>query len=168
MLRSLCERPDTGRKCERAELAVGVLTGGRCGAATPGRLRGGGGGDAMRWNAHVDAEWLSDGRSMRLRESLTFLDRAGSIWIASQGIIVDGASIPRFFWRFIGGPFSGRYRRASVIHDAYCQTRERPSRAVHAVFFEMMREDGVGLIKAWLIWGAVRMFGPRFNTGGGL
>ena len=115
------------------------------------------------WSGQVDAVWLSDGRSMRLYEPLSYRDRRGILWTAGTGLVVDGASIPRVLWRAIGGPFSGRYRRASVIHDAYCQTRERRSQDVHAVFREMMWADGVGRLKSWLMWLAVRSFGPRFG-----
>ena len=37
---------------------------------------------------------------------------------AQAGMLTDGASIPRFFWRFIGSPLMGKYRRAVIIHDA--------------------------------------------------
>ena len=69
---------------------------------------------------------------------------------------MDGASIPRFFWRFIGSPFIGRYRRASVIHDVHCNLKCHSSAQVHRVFYEMM-------LKAWAMWLAVRLFGPRFK-----
>ena len=118
----------------------------------------------MKWfSGHVSARWLSDGRSMEIEQRLTYRDGKGRKWFAEKGLIVDGASIPRFFWRFMGGPFSGKYRRASVIHDAYCQSKTVPSKEVHAVFYEMMRFDRVPYVKAVLMWMAVRFFGPRFK-----
>ena len=111
----------------------------------------------------VSADWSDDGRTMTLREPVVFTDRRGIRWFADAGDEIDGASIPRFFWRFIGGPFSGKYRRASVIHDVYCVSRCRPSPAVHAMFYAAMRADGVFALKAWLMWLAVRLFGPRFK-----
>ncbi len=115
------------------------------------------------WSGRVDVEWMSDGRSMRLCEELRYHDRRGVVWVARAGIVVDGASIPRLLWRVLGSPFTGKYRRASVIHDAYCQTRERDSRDVHEVFAEMMRSDGVPGWKAIIMWAAVRWCGPRFS-----
>ena len=41
-------------------------------------------------------------------------------WTAPKGAKVDGASIPQLFWTPIGGPFEGKYRYASVIHDTEC------------------------------------------------
>ena len=120
----------------------------------------------MKWGTFygiVNAEWLDDGRSMKLNMPVTFIDHRHCRWIAPAGSVIDGASIPRFFWRFIGGPFSGRYRRASVIHDVYCVTRSMPSPRVHAMFYAAMRADGVGAFKAGLMWLAVRLFGPRWR-----
>lgn len=110
----------------------------------------------------VETEWLSDGRSMRLLSDLTFRDSRCRDWTAPAGSVVDGASIPRFFWRAIGSPFVGRYRRASVLHDVYCQSKQLPSPMVHRMFRDAMRTDGVGRARAWLMWFAVRCFGPRF------
>ena len=35
-----------------------------------------------------------------------------------KGLHTDGASIPRVFWRLIGSPLMGKYRRACIFHDA--------------------------------------------------
>lgn len=34
------------------------------------------------------------------------------------------------FWSFIGGPFEGKYRNASVVHDFLCKVQKRPWRSV--------------------------------------
>lgn len=119
----------------------------------------------MTFDKQVSATWLDDGRSMKLDKSLIYVDSANKVWIAPTGSIIDGASIPVFMWRVIGSPFVGKYRRASVIHDVYCQLQDRPSVDVHDVFFEMMLEDGVPELKAFIIWIAARLFGPRFKGG---
>ena len=51
---------------------------------------------------------------MILLEDVSFTSK-GKIWTAPAGSVIDGASIPRFFWRVIGSPFIGYYRRASVV-----------------------------------------------------
>jgi hypothetical protein len=112
----------------------------------------------------VKTEWLTTNRrEMRLLEDFKFIDKAGIEWIAPAGSIIDGASIPRFFWRIIGSPFIGNYRRASVIHDVYCKTQEKPSPEVHAMFWEAMLTDMTPRRKAIEMWIAVRLFGPRFQ-----
>lgn len=119
-----------------------------------------------RFVGEVKTEWLTaDGRSMKLLEDVKFIDSKGRIWLAPAGSIIDGASIPRFFWRFIGAPFVGYYRRASVIHDVYCKNEAVPSPEVHAMFHEAMLVDKTPRRKAIQMWIAVRLFGPRFGGG---
>ena len=110
----------------------------------------------------VQASWCDDGRAMRLIMDVVFEDSYSITWTAPAGSRVDGASIPRIFWRVIGGPLTGRYRRASVVHDVFCMTKDRPHRMVHRMFWEAMRADGVGRIKARTMYWAVRAFGPKW------
>ena len=100
---------------------------------------------------------------MKLLKPVYFRDGAGRTWQAPAGAWLDGASIPRFFWRVVGSPYSGRYRAASVVHDYYCNVQTRPSPEVHHVFWEMCLASGVGRWSAFWLWLAVRMFGPRFG-----
>ncbi|MEM7192534.1 MAG: DUF1353 domain-containing protein, partial [Pseudomonadota bacterium] len=92
----------------------------------------------------------------------SYTDSRGSIWLAPKGTISDGASIPRVFWTYIGGPLSGLYRKASIIHDYYCDTRSRPAGDVHRVFYEGLLQSGVRSSKAWVMYQAVALFGPNW------
>ena len=103
-----------------------------------------------------------ESRKMELVDDLFFTDQHGTTWHAPAGSIVDGASIPRAFWRLIGGPWSGLYKRASIIHDVYCQTKEKTHKSVHNMFKEAMIVDGVGSWKAWWMFKAVQQFGPKW------
>lgn len=111
-------------------------------------------------------EEVSDGNSaaFKLVEDFTFVDSGARIWTAPRGTIVNGASIPKYFWSIIGGPWSGHYRRASVIHDHFCQTRSRSWIDVHRVFYEAMIASGVSEIKAKLMYFAVYRYGPRWTN----
>jgi hypothetical protein len=60
---------------------------------------------------------LPDGRNIQLISDLTFVDEADLEWPVPKGAEVDGASIPKPFWSIIGGPYEGKYRDASIIHD---------------------------------------------------
>ena len=75
---------------------------------------------ATKWG-HYDGEpvtkWNPDGRTMTLLTELRYTDPHGEVWVAPIGSVVDGASIPRYLWSVMGGPFEGRYRNASVLHD---------------------------------------------------
>lgn len=106
---------------------------------------------------------LSDGRLMELMESFGFVDPAGLEWPVPPGTRVDGASIPQPLWSVIGGPFTGQYRDASVVHDYYCDVRSRPWRAVHRVFYDAMLVSGVATARAKLMYSAVYFGGPRWS-----
>lgn len=110
----------------------------------------------------VVAKWSSDGRTMTLVEPFAYLDPSGVRWDAPKGSKVDGASIPQFAWSIIGGPFEGKYRASSVIHDVACDEKKRPWEAVHQAFYFGMLASGVSTTKAKVMYAAVYHFGPRW------
>ena len=114
------------------------------------------------FQGRVVAKWNDDGRTMTLQERFTYLAPDSGRWEAPAGAIVDGASIPRFAWTFIGGPFEGKYRNASVIHDVACIERRRPWQTVHYAFYTGMRACRVTLATAKIMYAAVYHFGPRW------
>ncbi|MFM8414275.1 MAG: protealysin inhibitor emfourin [Planctomycetota bacterium] len=116
-----------------------------------------------RFEGDVVARWEDDGRRMTLVEPFAYVDPRGGRWKADAGLVVDGASIPRAFWSFIGGPFAGEFRNASVVHDAACADRDRSWRAAHRMFYEACRCGGVGAVKAKTMYYAVFHFGPRWH-----
>ncbi|MCP3916817.1 MAG: DUF1353 domain-containing protein [bacterium] len=99
---------------------------------------------------------------MQLVEDFTYVQATGLRWHAPSGSIVDGASIPRLLWSWPGAPFTGKYRRASVVHDVACQTKVRPWQSVHRMFYEACRCGGVGLFKASAMYAALYCFGPKW------
>lgn len=110
----------------------------------------------------VVAKWNGDGRTMVLVEPFAYLDPLGVRWDAPKGVTVDGASIPQFAWSLIGGPFEGKYRASSVIHDVACVEKKRPWEAVHQTFYTGMLASGVSATKAKVMYAAVYHFGPRW------
>ncbi len=111
----------------------------------------------------VKLELLDDGRQMRLLEDYVYIDGAAKRWLAPKPRVVDGASIPRFLWSFIGGPWEGTYRKASVVHDIECDDEKEPWRAVHRMFFNAMRCSGVSETRAKIMYSAVYQCGPRWG-----
>lgn len=116
-----------------------------------------------RFVGEVVARWNDGGRDMTLVEPFAYIDPRDAAWEAAVGAVVDGASIPRAFWSFIGGPFSGAFREASVVHDVACEVRVRPWRDVHRMFYEACRCGGVERFRATLMYYAVFHFGPRWR-----
>ena len=43
--------------------------------------------------------------TMRLKEELLFRQTGGETWVVSANAIVDGRSMPKLFFNFIGHPF---------------------------------------------------------------
>ena len=74
----------------------------------------------------VVAEWMPNGRDMKLREDFAFVDAAGTVWKAPRGAVINGASIPQALW-WSGGPFEGVYRTASVVHARADDYKTDPS-----------------------------------------
>ena len=115
------------------------------------------------FSGRVVTEWLPDGRRMKLLEQFSYTAPTGEQWRAPVGSIVDGASIPPWAWSLIGGPFEGRYREASVIHDVACDEKKRSWQSVHRAFYTAMRANGVAEMKAKKMFAAVYHYGPRWD-----
>lgn len=96
----------------------------------------------------VDTRWDDDGRTMVLLDELRYTDPYGVVWVAPAGSKVDGASIPRAFWSIIGGPFEGKYRKASVLHDVAYDQQTRSYVDADLMFYNAMRASGVGVATA--------------------
>jgi lysozyme family protein len=123
------------------------------------------GGHGRYTNAPPLTEWLPDGRHMRVKRPFGYVEEGGREWPVPAEIVVDGASIPQVFWSMIGGPFTGPYRDASIVHDYYCDVRTRPWKDTHRSFYEAMRCSGVETARAKIMFYAVYRFGPRWTLG---
>ncbi len=111
----------------------------------------------------IDTRWESDGRTMTLLNELRYTDPKGVVWIAPAGSKVDGVSIPRAFWSFIGGPFEGKYRNASVLHDVAYEEKSRPWQEVDRMFYNAMRCSGVGPVEAKTMYYALYRHGRHWK-----
>jgi len=116
----------------------------------------------------VKTEWLHGygrpDRVMVLLEDFAYVDANGLRWVAEKGTCIDGASIPSVFWTLIGPPFVGQYRRASVVHDAFCKTQRRSWQDTHRMFWEACLAGGVPSPKAKVMGYGVYRFGPRWDA----
>jgi hypothetical protein len=107
-----------------------------------------------------------NGRSARLLRAITYHSPTQMDWPVPVDAWLDGASIPRAFWTIIGGPFEGKYRAASIVHDHYCITRTRTWRDTHRMFHDAMRCSEVSKAQATVMYYAVYRFGPRWSDPG--
>jgi hypothetical protein len=111
------------------------------------------------YSGPVDTRWENDGRSMTLLNELRYTDPKGVVWIAPPGSKVDGASIPRSLWSLMGGPFEGKYRNASVLHDVSYDQHIRPWQECDRMFYNAMRCSGVSALEAKTMFYALYRFG---------
>ena len=121
---------------------------------------------ATKWG-HFDGEpvtkWNPDGRTMTLLTELRYTDPNGHVWVAPIGSVVDGASIPRYLWSLMGGPFEGKYRNASVLHDVSYGEKKRPWQDCDRMFYYAMRCSGVSGVEAKTMFYALYRFGHHWK-----
>lgn len=120
--------------------------------------------DAGKYIGVVKTEWLKDGRKMRLLEKFTYVDPKGVEWLALAGSEIDGASIPQAGWSLVGGPYEGKYREASVIHDVACNRKSSRWEDVHEAFYWAMLASGVERWRAKAMYAVVYHKGPRWPS----
>jgi hypothetical protein len=121
---------------------------------------------ATKWgfyNGEPVTKWNPDGRTMTLLTELRYTDPKGNVWVAPIGSLVDGASIPRYLWSFMGGPFEGKYRNASVLHDVAYGDKKRPWQDCDRMFYYAMRCSGVSAVEAKTMFYALYRFGHHWK-----
>ena len=117
-----------------------------------------------QFSGDPQSQWLTeegtDDRSMQLLEPFSFRDPAGKNWLATKGSHVDGASIPRALWTIVGSPYTGDYRRASVVHDVACEEAGhdiKKRRAADRMFFHACRAGGCSIWQSIILYLGVRI-----------
>ena len=111
-------------------------------------------------------QWLTDpnqpDRNMRLLEDFSFTDPTGKKWMTPKDYVVDGASIPQALWTTVGSPYTGDYRRASIVHDKACDDAVNDPaarRAADRMFYQACRAGGCSIEQATLLYIGVRIGG---------
>ncbi|MCC1492191.1 DUF1353 domain-containing protein [Cognatishimia sp. F0-27] len=109
-------------------------------------------------------------------EPLTFIDPNGRQWIAPRRTLTDGASIPPIFVSIVGDPTDPSFINAAAVHDAYCgignetgaRYHDGTWQDVHKMFFDGLITGGTEEVTAKLMFAAVWLGGPRWQTTRGL
>ena len=112
------------------------------------------------FSGNPKTEWLSEAgedRNMCLLETFCYTDPAGRRWEAPKGAITNGASIPRTLWSSLGSPYTGNYRRASIIHDIAIRTPFHSRVDADTMFYFACMAGGCMLIEAKLLYAGVRV-----------
>lgn len=98
-------------------------------------------------------------RLMKLDAPFAFHDvKASKVWRVEAGYRVDGATIPRALWTVVGSPYTGDYRRASIVHDKACDGANAPQRRdADKMFYRACRAGGCSVREATLLYIGVRI-----------
>jgi hypothetical protein len=110
------------------------------------------------FSADPRAIWLTEeepDRRMQLLSEFWFRDPDGRTWEAPLNYRIDGASIPRALWTLVGSPYTGDYRRASVVHDKACDDAKGNNaarREADRMFYHACRAGGCGVKEATLLY----------------
>lgn len=105
-------------------------------------------------------EWLTqtgDDRNMKLLEDFTYTDPDGKVWVAPKGNVVNGASIPAALWSTVGSPYTGEYRRASIVHDVACDNPAIQRKDADKMFYFACLAGGCSTAQAELLYVGVRI-----------
>lgn len=105
----------------------------------------------------------SDDRRIKLVYPFTYIDPDGVDWTAPASYVSDGASIPWGLWTFVGGPFDGPYRDAAILHDYFCEKKDRPWDKVHLMFYNAAIARGVSETRASTMYAGILYGGPRWE-----
>jgi hypothetical protein len=103
-------------------------------------------------------EWLSGDagdRGMRLVEPFWYADPQGRQWHAPAGSAIDGATIPRTLWASVGSPYTGPYRRASIVHDVAIRDPLVVRAEADAMFYHACLAGGCSARQAGLLYAGV-------------
>jgi hypothetical protein len=110
------------------------------------------------------AVWLTEegtqDRTMKIVQDFSFTDPDGKAWLAPTDTLVDGASIPRALWTIVGSPYTGDYRRASIVHDVACDeagSDKKKRRDADRMFFHACRAGGCSIWQSTVLYLGVRV-----------
>ena len=107
---------------------------------------------------------LSDPKKMEILPGFAF-NMCGIRYQVIKAMWSDGASIPRAVRSVVGDRFAETYMIAALIHDVLYATQFVIRADADKALYDVMRKCGVGRVKAWAIYRAVRMFGwAAWNT----
>lgn len=113
-----------------------------------------------QFSGNPKTEWLTEvgaDRNMKLLEDFWFDDLTGRRWLAPIGSLINGASIPEALWSAVGSPFTGDYRRASIVHDVACNSPDVKREDADDMFYWACISGGCQKPQAKLLYLGVRV-----------
>ena len=110
----------------------------------------------MPFKNHADITLIDEDKDLwEVDTPLVYEANDGTIYTVPEGYISHQlASIPRLplMYLVFKGPDT---HRPGILHDYLCRQIDR--KKADAIFYEALRSEGVGVIRARLMWSAVRV-----------
>lgn len=113
-----------------------------------------------QFSGNPQTEWLTEqgpDRRMQLLADFAYTDPQGKVWKAPTGAKIDGASIPAPLWSAVGSPYTGDYRRASIVHDVACDDPSIKRKDADEMFYNACLTGGCSIAQARLLYAGVRI-----------
>ncbi len=117
----------------------------------------------MPFFGSAKTEWIisndGDDRDMRLLEEFSYTAPNGRNWVAPVGSIINGASIPQPLWTAVGSPYTGDYRRASIVHDVACDSvrNSQERKEADEMFYYACLDGGCSHAQSSILYAGVRI-----------
>jgi hypothetical protein len=102
-------------------------------------------------------------RRVILLAPLVWRDPDGTEIETPEGLLSDGASLPRSTWWLMGGRLALDYLRSALVHDFACRQRTGSSVDATTRFYRGLRADGMAFWRADTCRVTVRHFGPQWG-----
>lgn len=115
-----------------------------------------------RFSDNPQTEWVSDSgedRNMVLLRDFSYIDPDGKVWDAPVSSKINGASIPMPLWSTVGSPYTGDYRKASIVHDVASQKAKTVvnRKAADKMFYFACLAGGCSVPQARMLYLGVRI-----------
>ena len=116
--------------------------------------------DAAGHYLSIPCEIMDEDGSLVLRVLHDFdLSQYGIDAVIPGGYESDGMSVPRFFWRWVGGRVGGRTLAPSIVHDYLYETRIMTRSEADEWYRRALVANGYPRAKARAVWLGLRAFG---------
>jgi hypothetical protein len=83
----------------------------------------------------------------------------GHYFVIKPGFWWDGASIPKFLWGIIGGPWQEDIAPGALIHDVLFGSQVLPRKTANRIMYEVNRLNGMSWTKNQTVYNGLRIGG---------
>jgi hypothetical protein len=118
------------------------------------------------FQGRVIVEWLDDPfvPTMRLVEPFAFRQPDEKVWAVTGRHIIKGTGFPPLFRDHFGQPFTGGFRKSSIVYDYVTQKMMQPWDDAQHMFRDASIAEGVAQTEAKAMYMLLRAQGSRWEV----